>query len=121
MLVLDKQIDNNEIVVTLTENVNVTNPSFILVLYSAFSKNEYNIDLGLNISQFPERYDLFAIATSSFELLDTGIYNYKIYEVGDLQKVVEQGYLKIKDIVVNPIIKPVESPNDSGFIVYKEK
>lgn len=121
MLVLNKQIDNNEIVVTVTENVTVANPSFILVLYSAFSKNEYNIDLGLNISQFPERYDLFTIATSSFELLDTGIYNYKIYEVGDLQKVVEQGYLKIKDIVVNPIIKPVESSNDSGFIVYKEK
>lgn len=120
MLILDKQLDNNEIIVTVTESVTAANPSFTMQLYSSFSKKECRIELGLNTSQYPERYDLFPINKSAFGQLETGFYAYKIFEVNDLQKVLEQGYLKIKDVSVNPTIKPVENINDTGFIVYQE-
>lgn len=121
MLLLDKSVPINEIVVTVSGNVTSSSISFNLIIYSPFTKIQAQIDLGTNYSLYPERYDLFKILNAEFSGLELGLYTYKICASNNSHNSLEVGYLKIVGANINDTIRPSVDEASNGFIVYHKK
>lgn len=121
MLILNKSIESNEIIVTISENELIPTNGYWMELHSTFSNKTYIIQLGANQSQHRERYDKFIIDKLMFEHMEDGRYNYRIFSGESDNKLLEVGYLKIisTDHEITYIsIEPEEEEDD--FIVYNQ-
>lgn len=121
MLILDKSIQLNEIIVTISENELMPTNGYWMELHSTFSNKTYTIQLGANQSQHKERYDKFIINKTMFVQMEDGKYNYKIFSGETDNKLLEVGYLKIISTdheITYMSIEPEEEEDD--FIVYNQ-
>ena len=80
---------SNKISVTLTENVTIANPYFLLELICDQTNLSYFCLLGTNISNDLGRYDAFLVTETStpdnldaeITLVQKGFYHYNIYQL----------------------------------------
>jgi hypothetical protein len=120
MLFLNKSINENEIIVTVTENNTLDNPVYSMQIHSHFTNKSYIIELGLNLSEFTERFDKFIIENSLFQNIEQGVYVYKIFNQDNEGKSLETGYLKIEGAEIEEeFIEPTEDESDDDYIVYQ--
>jgi hypothetical protein len=116
MILIDRSKNNQIIVLTLRDSTQVTNPVYFLTLVSDGTGDDLKIVLPTSTSNYPERFDLFNVATAVFVSLNDGIYSYSVKDQNDL--VVETGKALIKSPVVSEVISPDSSSNE--FLIYGE-
>lgn len=79
MIKLIKNTANN-VIITVTENVTLTNPVFLFDLtYNSSSNNSYQF-IADNISSATTRYDQFIIQNQISGITEQGWFTYKVYE-----------------------------------------
>lgn len=80
MLTLQKGNTTDNIVLTLTEKVTITNPYYLFVFTHATTKQEIKFikSYSDDLSAYPARYNEFTIATTLFTTV--GKYVYHVYE-----------------------------------------
>lgn len=78
---------NNTVVLTLTENVTLTTPYFLVRAESRRTKQVKRFILAANLSPYPDKYDQFTITESTTEVLTSGTVTltggdwwYQVYE-----------------------------------------
>lgn len=120
MLFLNKSIEENEIIVTVSENNTLDSPIYSMLIHSHFTNKSYTIELGPNQSEFTERFDKFIIDNTQFQNIEPGTYVYKIFNQSNQANSLETGYLKIEGIEsVNEFIEPTEQETDDDYIIYE--
>ena len=122
MLVIDKSLSENRLLVTFDHPIESGN-DLVLKIGSMFSNKSYQVVLPENTSQFPKRVYEFIIGNmSEFEV---GKYTYRIVEaipetITEIQ-LLEIGLLEIIDSSLNQpefITLPTQETDDD-FIVYE--
>ncbi|MES2265593.1 MAG: hypothetical protein V4520_02455 [Bacteroidota bacterium] len=123
MILLNKSLLVQDIILTLSENTSLQNPVYLLVLTNDFNKRVYRFLLENNISAYKGRYDHFAIDTSSIRELDSGSYSYAVYESASaiddeslLGNAIERGNAKV--IAPAEIIEPIIYKSDEDLTYY---
>ncbi len=113
MILLNKSLDTQNVVLTLSELTTVANPVYLLVLTNDFTKVISRFILATNLSLDLNRYDLFQLTTASISSLEQGNYTYSVYQSttasydeSSLGGAIEQGKARVIDpsILVQPII-----------------
>lgn len=113
MILLNKSISKQNIVLTLSELTTIVNPVYLLVLTNDFTKVISRFILSQNLSNDLSRYDLFQLDTASISSLEQGVYTYSVYQStiptedeNSLGGSIEDGKAKVIDpsILVQPII-----------------
>ncbi|MBN9295381.1 MAG: hypothetical protein J0I41_00150 [Filimonas sp.] len=102
MIIIDKNKDENRIIVTVSEMTTIDNPYYLLVLYSPYLDKSFRIQLPANSSSHKERYDAFILPSTVFKNYTEGRYTYSIYQsstVADNESLlgmpVETGFLTV--------------------------
>ena len=80
MILLNKSVEKQNIVRTLSELNTIVNPVYLLVLTNDFTKVISRFTLNHNLSNDLSRYDLFQLSTSSISSLEQGLYTYSVYQ-----------------------------------------
>jgi|GEM_PF-1588631 len=117
---------SQKFIVTVTECVTLTDPSFLMVLTSDFTNKRFSFILGTNSSPLKERYDEFIIQTNTLPEMERGNYVYKIYEFDENENEINQSkYLEIGLLdIVNTNYEDIDYITDEGeetdddFITY---
>jgi hypothetical protein len=78
MLTINKANNTDNIVLTLTEKVTLTNPYFLFVFTHITTKAQVKFVAGSDLSNYPWRYNEFTITNSLFSIV--GQYIYQVYE-----------------------------------------
>ena len=126
MILLNKNIQVQDLVLTLTELTTIENPVYLLVLTNDFNRKKSYLILEANTSTNTQRYDRFLFDANSLADLDTGLYTYAVYESdvavydeSGLGNPIETGKAKViaPDEMVQPII--YNSEDDSEYYTYK--
>lgn len=80
MILIDKSLQHQNLVMTLTELTTIVNPFYLLVLTNDFTKVSTKFVLGLNLSKDLLRYDLFTLNQAQISPLEPGNYTYSVYQ-----------------------------------------
>jgi len=80
MILIDKSLQVQKLVLTLTELTTIVNPVYLLVLANDFTKISSRFVLGTNLSQDLLRYDLFTLIQPQISPLEPGNYTYSVYQ-----------------------------------------
>lgn len=116
MILIDRSEVEQDIVLTLDE---IFSNSMLMLKHDS-TRAEFEIPLGDNKSAFPERFDLFRVATELFDPLPDGYYSYKIKQMPPYAEVVvETGKLFIKPDAPEEVTFAKESDDD--YLVYTPK
>ncbi len=127
MIVLNRNTENKNIVVTLTEFTTIQNPTFLFEFINDTTSEKFYV-ISLDLSAHRERYNLFNITEGFNDVLNgsvklgaIGFYMYNVYEQQGsslsplgLNKV-ESGKMKL----VAPKEVVSEHLQDSEFTVYE--
>ena len=80
MILFNKGIDKQDVVLTLSELTTIVNPVYLLLITSDFTKTVTRLHLATNLSKNLNRYDYFQIDTSLIGSLEPGLYTYAVYQ-----------------------------------------
>ena len=120
MLFVNKTIEQNQIIVTVSENNILDNPVYEMVIHSHYTNKTFTINLGENHSGFTERFDKFIILGDDIQNVEPGVYVYKIFNSNIHDVSLETGYLKIVGAAVeSEFIEPIEVETDDDYITYE--
>lgn len=116
MLLVDKTNSQIRLLVTVSEATNVASPSYILHVYSPYTKQSFSLGLPGNSSPHPARYDEFILPVTAFNGIGAGVYHYSITE--EIDGKLERGVMKVVEAESDGYesIIPEESVDD--FLVY---
>src|SRR5687767_10034787 len=78
MITLNKNLLTQTIVITATEGG--AQYGLRMKVFSAFTNKTYYLDLGENLSEFPDRYDEFEILGASIIDWESGVYQYELQD-----------------------------------------
>lgn len=113
MILLNKSINEQDIILTLTELTTISDAVYLLVLTNDFTKVISRFILSQNVSLNTNRYDHYKIETSDISALEQGLYTYSVYQSAvitydetSLGKPIESGKAKVIDpsMLVQPAI-----------------
>lgn len=120
MLYLDKTVQDNEIIVTISEATDNNSGAYTILLHSHFTHKTYTIPLGKNMSDHTERFDRFIIHETLFHDFEDGVYIYKIIDSANPDIILEIGYLKIVGSTTpDEYINLDTTETDDDYIVYE--
>ena len=120
MILIDKSNTYSVLNFTLAESTEYYCSGCTLVVTSEAGNSVQEVDLGNDISEFPERYNRFILPTVVF----TGAIGTYLYQVLDPNNIeVERGLLKIDDRKqsnVDDYDTNYKALDDNDFIVYQD-
>ena len=127
MLTIDKDISANSLIVTVTELTTISDPYYLLMIFSPYTNKTYRIELPANTSENKVRYDEFILETALFNNIGEGLYNYSIYQSSELTTdelacgvPVEIGFMKIKSSTPTETYISLESDEtENQYTVYE--
>ena len=126
MILINKDLQVQDLVLTLTELTTISTPVYLLVLTNDFDQVVTRIILSQNFSPNRNRYDLFGLQKSQVSGLTTGLYTYQVFQSSEINydesvlgKPIESG--KAKVIAPAELVQPIiyQSDDKSDYITYK--
>lgn len=132
MLLLDKTLPTQKIIVTVSTNQLYRLSKLILRVINKASNRNHEFVLGQNISPYPKRYDEFSFSTDELIEWKEGMYVYEIWEEeyeamrGEVlilptgqTNPLEIGLLKVIDVKEETFISVEEDNTADDYIIYE--
>ncbi|MES2062729.1 MAG: hypothetical protein V4456_12465 [Bacteroidota bacterium] len=117
MILIDREKQKQELVITLTEKTTVSEPEYLLHLTNDADRSEFNINLNDAFVSTNSRYDHYSLDTSNFSEMPDGYYTYLVYQDGVNSQAIEVGKLLIKGSTeLVQIITPIRTEE---YLIYK--
>ncbi|TFF34384.1 hypothetical protein [Mucilaginibacter psychrotolerans] len=117
MILIDRDKQKQDLVLTLTEKTTVSEPEYFLHLINDADRSEFNIDLNDAFVSTNSRYDHYSLDTSNFSEMPDGYYTYLVHQIGIDSAAVESGKLLIKGSADDvQIITPIRTEE---YLIYK--
>jgi hypothetical protein len=110
MLVIDKSLSGNTLLVTVSEVNDITSGS-TLHLFNRYTNVSVVYNLPNDTSEYPKRYNKFELPTLTFSGLSEGTYSYEIKD--SLSGITESGVLK----VINEKLTPKQKVDDNYIYI----
>jgi hypothetical protein len=125
MLIVDRSISDTKFICTLYD-VNPIVTGSTLEMHNTYDNTDYVIELPVDSSDYPDRYQEFIIPTSSFSGMPLGQYVYtvkdangSVTETGSMviDNKVQTSELYVQDAYV--VHSNISTSDDDDFIVYE--
>lgn len=121
MILIDKQLSEQRLILTLTEQNISTGSVPILKVENRQSNINYSFTLPTNSSQFKGRYDMYVFPTSAISTWEVGRYIYNVVEFfssnNTYGKVLEIGLLEVIGSVEEQFVSLPMFETDDDYLV----
>lgn len=126
MIVIDKSLPTNKVILTLREKaVDATDSTvYVLKLHSYETNADHIVNAGVSVSAYPKRYDELNISQSELTNVTPGVFVYEVHETieGEVQaQIFQVGLVKIIDSEAieaeeDEVISIEENPDEDDYI-----
>ena len=96
MVILDKSLVENEVILSINGLVEAVSPVFSMKFYSTYTKKEFTLTLGTSASCYPDRFLQFTVSNVTFSTWEEGLFVYEVYDTAEMDgNVLEYGVARV--------------------------